>query len=858
MPVPTLTPHPGAALDPLVRLTDATRSRDLRASTMVALDDAGRRFVRGLAAEMLAFRAVARAASQSVAHNTEQLGRVTASAREQRALLDSAATAIVEIDRGAANVAGAAADLQATAAAVRSSTENYESGIDGVDASLGRLIAEIALADEPVAVMAAGDAGILAFLDTLLRIARQARLLGINAAIEAAYLGAIGSGFAIVATEIKALATSTVSSAETVKGIERRLNAASTSGVRAIAEASAAARAVKADLDSARAFARTTQAQVATLDGTIVEVAAAAGAQSAALATIVELVERVASGARTVADAAERASALDLDGMTAALAASIDRYALDDADADAPAYEIALLPAHLHAAATELRAQVDADQRAILALVVKIAVAVGRNGYEWQAIAAALTSLRADLDRIVGSLDDATDDAGLAGEGARRLRDALSTIGSGYGAAIAELGATLERVAGVRRAVEHAEAAAGEAVDAGLQAGDILAIVDTISGDTNLLAVNAAIEAAHAGTAGGGFGVIADEIGRLATMTGSSVRRIAALVASVVEASRSVRVATADAAATTTATHDTASVMRATIGTLHGELDATLTRATEVAGVVQEQRTTLAHARDLMESARAYVDADRATATDERRLELAELGTRAHALAARRPLGTNAERLRTFVNAAAAQMDAVFDEAIASGAIRLEDCWPDTYEPIVGPRIAELGRLFDVSRVPAEGFVPAKYATRFDRAVEGGFNAIIDRLVPLEPLVTALVAVDLNGFCFGHYRACRQDWTGAYVTDLATNRIKRFFDDTLSIRCARVGLGAAAQTLPQRATLAQFRSADAVLERGAERPWGIFTFARDTGSVYNDLSVGLFAQGRRVATIRCLYDADVL
>ena len=42
------------------------------------------------------------------------------------------------------------------------------------------------------------------------------------------------------------------------------------------------------------------------------------------------------------------------------------------------------------------------------------------------------------------------------------------------------------------------------------------------------------------------------------------------------------------------------------------------------------------------------------------------------------------------------------------------------------------------------------------------------------------------------------------------------------------------------------------------RPYAIFTYARDTGVVYNDLSVGLFAQSRRVGTIRVIYDADVV
>jgi hypothetical protein len=38
----------------------------------------------------------------------------------------------------------------------------------------------------------------------------------------------------------------------------------------------------------------------------------------------------------------------------------------------------------------------------------------------------------------------------------------------------------------------------------------------------------------------------------------------------------------------------------------------------------------------------------------------------------------------------------------------------------------------------------------------------------------------------------------------------------------------------------------------------VFTYARDTGVVYNDLSVALYAQSRRVGTIRVLYDADVV
>jgi methyl-accepting chemotaxis protein len=144
----------------------------------------------------------------------------------------------------------------------------------------------------------------------------------------------------------------------------------------------------------------------------------------------------------------------------------------------------------------------------------------------------AASSMAASVEEMAVSIDQVK-------ENATEAHSISQTAGS-----LSEDGAAvIHNAAGEMRKISTAVQASSQIVeDLGHQSDQITSIVNTIkeiADQTNLLALNAAIEAARAGEQGRGFAVVADEVRKLAERTGHSTKEIGDMVTKIQSGTRS-------------------------------------------------------------------------------------------------------------------------------------------------------------------------------------------------------------------------------------------------------------------------------------------------------------------------------
>ncbi|WP_430962080.1 methyl-accepting chemotaxis protein [Pseudomonas cremoricolorata] len=190
-------------------------------------------------------------------------------------------------------------------------------------------------------------------------------------------------------------------------------------------------------------------------------------------------------------------------------------------------------------------------------------------------LATAITEMSASASEVAHNTSDCSDTAQRSLDEAQHSQnqvndnsqfiEVLATDIAGAADAITQLGADIERV------------------------GSVLEVIKSISQQTNLLALNAAIEAARAGEQGRGFAVVADEVRTLAGRTQTSANEIQEMISQLRQASSAAVATMQNGAERTRASVQQAVGVASTLGTTVGSFDDIVRRAQQIAVAAQEQ-----------------------------------------------------------------------------------------------------------------------------------------------------------------------------------------------------------------------------------------------------------------------------
>lgn len=413
---------------------------------------------------------------------------------------------------------------------------------------------------------------------------------------------------------------------------------------------------------------------------------------------------------------------------------------------------------------------------------------------------------------LATSIFAASRTAGAAVDSVMANADEVKTTTTANLAAVSasqqELLDVTERIRNVSNMVQDFASTVDQLSQNSAQIRDIGLLINDVSDQTNLLALNAAIEAARAGEAGRGFAVVADEVRKLAekvkSATGvitSNSDKMLALVSSTEAETRRI---TEDAGLAREVVQRTSTNFAAMVGDLQHMSEQLL----DITGAIHHIHDSNVSVHGLVGEITALSEQVSTQMLESERVseELRDHTEELHALSTRFRIS-----------------DSAYDKLID-----IAEKYRDESAAFLEARAATLD-VFDTRYQRIPGSEPPKFNTSYDRAVEKDLQDIYERMLVEVPGVAFCGGFDMNCYMPVHNRRFSAEPNGDPQHDLAFSRHKRIYDDPT---CRRA-IGNTGHALLQ-------------------------TYVRDTGEVLCDLSLPIRVKGRQWGVFRAGFTPALL
>lgn len=233
---------------------------------------------------------------------THQAQRSEQAMERQRQETDQVATAINQMSAAAQEVAKSAQGASVAAQQTDQEGQTARRVVDGSIQQIHALVNDIRQSGTSLDSLQNDVTSIVGVLGVIRSIAEQTNLLALNAAIEAARAGEAGRGFAVVADEVRALASRTQQSTQEIQGMIDRLQQGTQGAVAAMRRSSEAGEGTSTRANEAGASLDTIGQLIGTINSMNAQIASAAEEQTAVAEEINRSVHQIAVAVESVAD----------------------------------------------------------------------------------------------------------------------------------------------------------------------------------------------------------------------------------------------------------------------------------------------------------------------------------------------------------------------------------------------------------------------------------------------------------------------------------------------------------------------------------------------------------------------------